>query len=94
MNQKELSIIAEIGLQWVARDNETIDRDLILQYYTEEQLEWYARSKFSEKELKYETLENVYESWKKYVDTYIGKLPPTIVQLEERLAKKGIFIIF
>ena len=62
MNQKELSIVAEIGLLWVAMDNGTIDRDLILQYYTEEQLEWYARSKVSESNLT-RTRENIRSEW-------------------------------
>ena len=91
MNQKELSIVAEIGLLWVAMDNDIIDRDLILQYYTEEQLEWYARSRLPESNLA-RTRENIRSEWQNYVDTYTGKLPPFIEQLQERLAKKGMFI--
>lgn len=94
MSQRELSAIAEYGLQLIAMENETIDPDLILQYYTEKQLEWYARSMISERYLSGITLEDVRINWKNYVDTYTEQFVPSVVRLEERLAKKGIFIIF
>lgn len=91
MNQKQLSVMAECGLILIAMQNETIDRDLILQYYTEEQLEWYAKSEMKDQDLNLMTLESLHQEWKEYVDTYTGKLEPYIVRIKRRAAEVGLY---
>ncbi len=91
MSHKNLSVMAECGLQLIAMQNETINRELILQYFTAEQLEWYAKSEMKERDLKSMTLESLRQEWKEYVDIYTGKAEPYIVKLKRRAAEVGLY---
>lgn len=67
--QQSLSVIAEIGLGVAMSINENhFDRDLLLQYYTEEQLEWLARSEVAESVLNTSTLEGVLKDRENFID--------------------------
>ncbi|MBD5418347.1 MAG: hypothetical protein HDR50_12065 [Desulfovibrio sp.] len=94
MSQKELSVIAEFGLGLVAIENETTNLDLILQYYSEEQLELFAKSTISERDLNELTRDGIRNSWKNFVDTASGKLPPFREQLDQQLSNIGIHVMY
>ena len=87
MSQKKLSVMTECGLILIAMQNDTIDRALILQYYTEEHLEWYAQSEMEERDLKLMTLESLHQEWKEYVDTYTSKAEPYIIRIKRKAAE-------
>lgn len=73
MNQKELSAIAEFGLNIAMSINENyLNNDLLLQYYTEEQLEWLAMSIYSESELRDITKESVLKNRQYTIDLLSG----------------------
>lgn len=73
MNQKELSAIAEFGLNIAMSINENyLNNDLLLHYYTEEQLEWLAMSIYSESELRDITKESVLKNRQYTIDLLSG----------------------
>lgn len=75
MNQKELSAIAEFGLNIAMSINENyLNNDLLLQYYTEEQLEWLAMSIYSESELRDITKESLLKNRQYTIDLLGGTI--------------------
>lgn len=66
MNQQYFSPVVETGIQMAMIQNETLDRDLILQYYTEEQLELLARLQLPEWMFEDLTIEQV--NWEGFIE--------------------------
>ena len=69
-----LSVITEICLGVAMSINENqLDRELLLQYFTEEQLEWLARSEVAKSVLNISILSGVLKYMENFIDIIISK---------------------
>lgn len=86
MNQQYMSPIAEYGLGIAMIHNDCIDRNLLLQYYTEEQLEWLAESGTPKHFLEDLKLEDVLADQQELIDLATG-----VKEFDEYAYKKEIY---
>ena len=86
VNEQHMSAVAEYGLGIVMVRNDCVDRNLLLQYYTEEQLELLARSDTPTHLLKNLKLEDVLADQQEFIDLSMGKR-----EFNEQEYKKEIY---
>lgn len=86
MNQQYISSIAEYGLGIAMVRNDCINRALLLQYYTEEQLELLAESDTPKHLLEDLKLEDVLADQQEFIDLVTG-----IKEFDEHAYKKEIY---